>query len=976
MNVGAFVARARRVLRTTDTVYAAQMAHLADPKDHWPQAAAEAVQMARDHVAKRDAADTDDLRAAHAAVVERALKSAEAHRTGRHAQAEAAMTDAKYHAGLAAKMMPSRYQISWRDDGLHLDAGDQPVAVLKHENEVKGAIESYERDVAAAAAATAKAAEHTDLIKEAADAKTALLHGRAAEAYHAAAEHFRARRSLQGEMALERAENAASDSRSLGNPIPADVIVPLDESGAYHHTAPVPNATAAGDAMSTAEAQKPITSNLDAARRTADSPKFDESAHARDPHGQWAASGAHGSTAKVGERVTVNPRINAPHGRDGVVYQRSESGVLQNRSNGAFVIVKHQGGGEASYHESDLRVPARKGERVRKYPSYTTAQLKEFSASSTGKDKDELDEEIAARESGASTTKVTPQIGPATKGATPFAMKSGDAGKFDESKHPRANNGQFGAGSGKGHWDHAAHHSEKADSHAEAAKRAGISDTAKSAHLEAEVAHNNAMKLHDEAHGGAANSGAAHAASLTAHQASRAASIAAKPISAEVVHPEASYHRRKERAHEAAAERAKEAGNHAEHNVHREARFAHAEAAEDFEVGNTQRGAERATNAERLSAATKGIKPHGPTSNMDAKRQAKTQQEDGPHGKMEAAPALRGWEAKFTHNGGSTARTGFATPEEAMAQARKWHDEEGPTYTKLAEQLARRKAIKSGDSGFEEGKHPRDHGKFSSKPGAGAGHREMAEHHHAQAQAHADQEDRLRAAGNHNAANEHAQAYAAHGYANAAHMHAHANKGQGVAEAHKESEKAHAASAKAHEAEGAAHGEDAEKAKSDMQAALDRKAQDHETHAERHRQMAREHNAEAEKHEGPMRSAHTEAAKEHIKAAKARDTAAKNPSVYEFSVKGRNASDRAHANAQKWVKGGEAEKARREASVKPSFEDVMADPVGRRKVEGIEDTLASMKGRGGDKELKSVLKHQIEELQKSHGYTHHAIDRT
>lgn len=62
--------------------------------------------------------------------------------------------------------------------------------------------------------------------------------------------------------------------------------------------------------------------------------------------------------------------------------------------------------------------------RKRMFPNYTTAELEKDVESEADPDiKSKIKAEIAARKAGISQIKVTPQVAPASKNATPFGLK-------------------------------------------------------------------------------------------------------------------------------------------------------------------------------------------------------------------------------------------------------------------------------------------------------------------------------------------------------------------------------------------------------------------------------------------------------------------------------------------------------------------------------------------------------------------------
>lgn len=104
-----------------------------------------------------------------------------------------------------------------------------------------------------------------------------------------------------------------------------------------------------------------------------------------------------------------------------------------------------------------------------------------------------------------------------------------DAGRFEEGKHPRANNGQFGAGEGKSHTEHAAHHGDESDQHHDLSLelKARGRHTLSSLHKDAAIEHAYAAAYHRAAHRSGRTAGPdaekAHSASQTAHAASQTA---------------------------------------------------------------------------------------------------------------------------------------------------------------------------------------------------------------------------------------------------------------------------------------------------------------------------------------------------------------------------------------------------------------------------------------------------------------------
>lgn len=92
---------------------------------------------------------------------------------------------------------------------------------------------------------------------------------------------------------------------------------------------------------------------------------------------------------------------------------------------------------------------------------------------------------------------------------------------FEEGKHPRANNGQFGAGEGKSHREHREHHAGRAEHHeAEASNSAG---EIRSGHVAAAEAHSRAAIRHGVANREPWYAEKAHKASEEAHEASQKA---------------------------------------------------------------------------------------------------------------------------------------------------------------------------------------------------------------------------------------------------------------------------------------------------------------------------------------------------------------------------------------------------------------------------------------------------------------------
>lgn len=107
-----------------------------------------------------------------------------------------------------------------------------------------------------------------------------------------------------------------------------------------------------------------------------------------------------------------------------------------------------------------------------------------------------------------------------------------------------------------------------------------------------------------------------------------------------------------------------------------------------------------------------------------------------------------------------------------------------------------RQHIKSGgtvDADWDEGKHPRDKGKFASKPGAGATHHEFAEHHMAMAQQHIAEAGRHARTGASGLVQKHLAASQAHIDAHGLHSQANLHGDDVKARAHAASDKAHEA---------------------------------------------------------------------------------------------------------------------------------------------------------------------------------------
>lgn len=107
---------------------------------------------------------------------------------------------------------------------------------------------------------------------------------------------------------------------------------------------------------------------------------------------------------------------------------------------------------------------------------------------------------------------------------------------FNESDHPRANNGQFGAGAGKSHAEHAAHHTSKVEEHKNAMLRNVEKNQENKAALNvrAKHAHEAAAHEHKEVHAGNPfyNSEGAHFKSKIAYGASQVAGGGAKKTNA------------------------------------------------------------------------------------------------------------------------------------------------------------------------------------------------------------------------------------------------------------------------------------------------------------------------------------------------------------------------------------------------------------------------------------------------------------
>lgn len=112
--------------------------------------------------------------------------------------------------------------------------------------------------------------------------------------------------------------------------------------------------------------------------------------------------------------------------------------------------------------------------------------------------------------------------------ARPASMLAAFDAQWEESKHPRANNGQFGAGEGKPHLEHARHHDYHAAGIREiAARTKDMSPKVKAMYKDAAEAHEYASRQHSEArsgpHAGSPKSSSAHAASKIAHEKTAAA---------------------------------------------------------------------------------------------------------------------------------------------------------------------------------------------------------------------------------------------------------------------------------------------------------------------------------------------------------------------------------------------------------------------------------------------------------------------
>lgn len=477
-----------------------------------------------------------------------------------------------------------------------------------------------------------------------------------------------------------------------------------------------------------------------------------------------------------------------------------------------------------------------------------------------------------------------------------FDHAAADA-KFDESKHPRANNGQFGAGSGKSHAEHAKHHWNKADEHAKAAMEVGNDTPAGQAHrfagrkhLEAQAQHHSGatVKLPPGHKWGGATE--AHAASLSAYQASRAAHATPKPAHGDYAtyeqnvrgHLSARMEQSSADPHEIVDRRAGEVRKMHEHGLNpmQAAKFLH-----------TSKGGQKF-----------GGKPSGPVW---------TQTSSGRHVAKTAEGKFEIW----------------TDPDEGvLMKIPSGHVE---SYGSVEEaKAAVETSSKTGDAGFEESKHPRDAGKFASKPGAGAAHREIAKYHAHQQEAHLDEHDRMKAAGNSAAAKLHHQAALAHHEATARHNRAHAlGHEEDAAAAHASTEKAEKATAATH---AASAGQEAKEV-TDRKAAIEAKSKDHQLYAEKHEKDAKAHSNAADDHQtianhrgetpgvGPHSAAagqHTHAAQMHRKAAKARRLAIDHPDSYENHVKARNATDKAvgasaianGASSDAHAKGGQHDK--------------------------------------------------------------------
>jgi len=90
--------------------------------------------------------------------------------------------------------------------------------------------------------------------------------------------------------------------------------------------------------------------------------------------------------------------------------------IVQNKMLGGWFVVRGSSdtpisGRFSSKEEAQAWLNRNKAKDARMYPGYTTVQLKEFvKKESDPETKKKMEAEIAARESGASTVRVTPQI--------------------------------------------------------------------------------------------------------------------------------------------------------------------------------------------------------------------------------------------------------------------------------------------------------------------------------------------------------------------------------------------------------------------------------------------------------------------------------------------------------------------------------------------------------------------------------------
>lgn len=122
----------------------------------------------------------------------------------------------------------------------------------------------------------------------------------------------------------------------------------------------------------------------------------------------------------------------------GLVRAEAGDATAHDPANGQFTSGSGGGGssakpisGPGSENHAALQAMKAKttaaGPRKRMFPGYTTAQLEE--SAKTHADpamRERLTQEVEARKSGESKVSITPQIAPATKSATPFAIKSKD----------------------------------------------------------------------------------------------------------------------------------------------------------------------------------------------------------------------------------------------------------------------------------------------------------------------------------------------------------------------------------------------------------------------------------------------------------------------------------------------------------------------------------------------------------------------